>query len=167
MSRVSLEGFGGAAFLLEAPGESLFPCVFQMLSGSILASWPSFSISKAHFSKVCFYYAISFCFWSSLSPSLWLQTWLTHLQLPKGKGGWEWDKSGVWGQHIQTTVYETGNQQGLTVETGTILSILTWLCPGDFLIRNTGVGCHFLLQGIFLSQGSNLSLLHCRQILYH
>ena len=28
-------------------------------------------------------------------------------------------------------------------------------------------GCHFLLQGIFLTQGSNPGLLHCRQILYH
>ena len=26
--------------------------------------------------------------------------------------------------------------------------------------KNTGVGCHFLLQGIFLTQGWNLSLLH-------
>ena len=25
---------------------------------------------------------------------------------------------------------------------------------------STGVGCHFLLQGIFSTQGSNLSLLH-------
>ena len=33
--------------------------------------------------------------------------------------------------------------------------------------KNTGVGCHFLLQGIFLIQESNPSLLHCRQILYH
>ena len=28
-------------------------------------------------------------------------------------------------------------------------------------------GCHFLLQGIFLIQGSNPGLLHCRQILYY
>ena len=28
------------------------------------------------------------------------------------------------------------------------------------------MGCHSLLQGIFLTQGSNLGLLHCRQILY-
>ena len=28
------------------------------------------------------------------------------------------------------------------------------------------MGCHFLLQGIFLTQGSNLGLPHCRQILY-
>ena len=29
------------------------------------------------------------------------------------------------------------------------------LCPWDFLGKNTGVGCHFLLHGIFLTQGSN------------
>ena len=28
-------------------------------------------------------------------------------------------------------------------------------------------GCHFLLQGIFPTQGSNSGLLHCRQTLYH
>ena len=32
-------------------------------------------------------------------------------------------------------------------------------CPWDFLGKNTGVGCHFLFQGIFPTQGSNLSLL--------
>ena len=37
---------------------------------------------------------------------------------------------------------------------------------GDSPGKNTGVGCHFLLQGIFPTQGSNLHLLHCRQILY-
>ena len=31
--------------------------------------------------------------------------------------------------------------------------------------RTTGVGCHFLLQGIFPTQDSNPGLLHCRQIL--
>ena len=29
--------------------------------------------------------------------------------------------------------------------------------------KNTGMGCHFLLQGIFLTQESNLDLLDCRQ----
>ena len=38
---------------------------------------------------------------------------------------------------------------------------------GIFLGKNTGVGCHFLLQGIFLTHRPNLHLLHCRQILYH
>ena len=37
-----------------------------------------------------------------------------------------------------------------------------WSSPG----KNIGVGCHFLLQGISLTQGLNLGLLHCRQILY-
>jgi len=36
------------------------------------------------------------------------------------------------------------------------------LCPWNFPgKKHTGVGCHFLLQGIFLTQGSNSSLLHC------
>ena len=38
--------------------------------------------------------------------------------------------------------------------------------PGDSPDKNTGVGCHTLLQGIFPTQGSNPGLLYCRQILY-
>ena len=44
------------------------------------------------------------------------------------------------------------------------------LCPWDSQGKNTAVGYHFLLQGIFLIQELNsclLCLLHCRQILYH
>ena len=33
------------------------------------------------------------------------------------------------------------------------------LCPWDFPGKNTGVGCHALFQGIFLTQGSSLHLL--------
>ena len=40
------------------------------------------------------------------------------------------------------------------------------LCPWDFPGKNTGLGYHFFLQGIFQTQGSVLSLLHFRQILY-
>ena len=46
------------------------------------------------------------------------------------------------------------------------LAPLSWASPG----KNTGVGCHFLLQGIFPTQGLNpslLQLLRYRQILYH
>ena len=32
--------------------------------------------------------------------------------------------------------------------------------------KNTGVGSHSLFQWVFLTQGSNLGFLHCRQILY-
>ena len=45
------------------------------------------------------------------------------------------------------------------------------LCPGDSPGKNTGVGCHALLQGIFPTQGLNPGLLHVscidRWVLYH
>ena len=41
------------------------------------------------------------------------------------------------------------------------------LCPYNPPGKHTGVDCHSLLQGIIPTQGLNLSLLHCRQILYH
>ena len=34
------------------------------------------------------------------------------------------------------------------------------LCPRDFPGKNTEVGCHFLLQGVFPTQGRNPFLLH-------
>ena len=37
------------------------------------------------------------------------------------------------------------------------------LCPWNFPGKNTRVGCHFLLQGIFLTQGSNAHFLHCQE----
>ena len=40
---------------------------------------------------------------------------------------------------------------------------LSMVFPG----KNTGVGCHFLLHGIFLTQGLNLGLLHWQVILHH
>ena len=62
-----------------------------------------------------------------------------------------------------------------------VLYLVTQLCPtpcnpmdcsppgtsvhGDSPGRNTGLGCHALLQGIFPTQGSNPDLLHCRHIL--
>ena len=40
--------------------------------------------------------------------------------------------------------------------------VCSWVSPG----KNNKVGCHFLLQGIFPTQGLNPGLPHCRQILY-
>ena len=40
------------------------------------------------------------------------------------------------------------------------------ICPWGFPSKSTGVGCHVLLQGIFLTQGLSLGLPHCRQPLY-
>ena len=71
------------------------------------------------------------------------------------------------------------NQVIVTVFT---LCLVTQLCPtlcdpidwslqgssvlGDSPGKNTGVGCHALLQGIFPTQGWNLGLPYCWQILY-
>ena len=40
-------------------------------------------------------------------------------------------------------------------------------CPWDSPGKNTGVGCHSLLQGIFPIQGSILGFFHRKLILYH
>ena len=48
-----------------------------------------------------------------------------------------------------------------------ILQPTRLLCPWNSPGKNTGMCSHSLLQEIFLTQGSNLGLLYCRQILYH
>ena len=40
-------------------------------------------------------------------------------------------------------------------------------CPWYFLGKNTEMDSHSILQRIFLTQGSNPGLLHCKQTLYH
>ena len=64
-------------------------------------------------------------------------------------------------QHCRQTLYRL-THQGILYH----LSCQP-LCAWDFPGKNTEVGCHFLLQGIFWNQGSNLGLLHCRWILHH
>ena len=59
---------------------------------------------------------------------------------------WEWKWSRVW----------------LFATPWTVL-VLACTAPG----KSTGVGCHFLLQRIFLTHGSNPGLPHCRQTPYH
>ena len=41
------------------------------------------------------------------------------------------------------------------------------LCPWNSPYKNTGVGCHSLLQRIFLTQEWSLGLPHCRQIVFY
>ena len=58
------------------------------------------------------------------------------------------------------------------VATSCLILVTLWtvasrlLCPRGFLGKRTGMGCRFLLQGIFPTQELNPGLLHCRQILY-
>ena len=58
-----------------------------------------------------------------------------------------------------------------------VLCLVTQSCPtlclpgssvhGDSSGEISGVGCHAYLQGIFLTQGLNPGLSHCRRILHH
>ena len=71
----------------------------------------------------------------------------------------------------QGLIWKWKKSVSLSVVSSSLRSHGLWparlLCPWDSLGKSTGVSCHFLLQGIFPTQGSNLGLLHCRQILYH
>ena len=48
-----------------------------------------------------------------------------------------------------------------------IVACTKFLHPCDLQGKSTVEGCHFLLQAIFPTQGSNPGLSHCRQMLYH
>ena len=54
----------------------------------------------------------------------------------------------------QATVHRVAKSWTRLKHTRRLLSTRL-LCPWDFPGKDTGVGCHFLLQGIFPTQGSN------------
>ena len=60
---------------------------------------------------------------------------------------------------LEPEAWEIGEQTLAQCQSSSVL--------GDSPGKNTGVGCHALLQGIFPTQESNPGLPHCRQILYH
>ena len=89
-----------------------------------------------------------------------------------GESGGEWMAEYVWLNHfcppeIVTTLlisflfgFKTARCDPLScLDAQLCLTLWTlptrFLCPWDFQGKNTGMCCHFLLQGIFLSQGSN------------
>ena len=72
----------------------------------------------------------------------------------------------------------TGKRRALGTWLCLVLQLCLTLCDptdcscqpsvhGDSPVKNTGVGCHDLLQGLFSTQGLNPRLPHCRWILYH
>ena len=67
--------------------------------------------------------------------------------------------------HVTPTQMTINKRQIITVE-NSLEGSQKFLCPWNFPGKNTGVGCHFLLQRIFPNQGSNPGLPHCRQMLY-
>jgi len=87
-------------------------------------------------------------------PTIW-ETWVRSLgwedPLEKGKV----THSSILAWSIPWTVYPWGHKELDTTER---LSLHFF---------NTRVGCYFLFQGIFLTQGSNPRLLFGRKVLYH
>ena len=62
---------------------------------------------------------------------------------------------------VETILYIiwTPSRFRITSDSATLQTAAHWLlCPWDFPGMNTGVGPHFLPQGIFLAQGSSLCL---------
>ena len=68
------------------------------------------------------------------------------LENPRDGGAWWAAVYGV--AQSRTRLKRLGSLAGLQL--GRLL------CPWNSPVKNTGVGCYFLLQGIFLTQGSNL-----------
>ena len=69
--------------------------------------------------------------------------------------------------HLYMTTGKTMLNRFSCVRLFAILWTAILLCPWDSPGKNTGMGCHFLLQGIFPTQGLNLHLLprlHCSWI---
>ena len=79
----------------------------------------------------------------------------------------------------KTRVQSLGREDLLEKEVATHSSILAWKIPwmeepgrlwsmgSQRVGHDWATSLSFFLQGIFLTQGLNPSLLHCRQILYH
>ena len=72
---------------------------------------------------------------------------------------------GLWLTKIHTDQASISSPSVIIIHS-THPSPVTTLCPWHFPGKNAGVGCHFFLQGIFLTQGLNPGLLHWRQTLY-
>ena len=81
-----------------------------------------------------------------------------------------WDHEVLWNFHPHQFSFESENVSR-SVMSGSLqphgLQPASLLGPWNSSEKNTAVGCHSLLQGNFLTQVSNLSLPHCRQILKH
>ena len=107
------------------------------------------------------------------SPTRWTWVWVN-----SGSWGWTGKPGVLWFMGSQRVGHDWETELNWTasnVLTGVWLFVIPWtISPpvssvhGISQARILSVGSHFLLQGIFLNQGSNLCflcLLHCRQIL--
>ena len=94
-----------------------------------------------------------------------------------------WERGLGWNGYMYVYGWVPWNYHNIVNRLYPVLCFVTQSCPtlwdsmgcsppglsvyGDSPGKNTGVGCHILLQGIFSTQGSNPGVPHCRWILYH
>ena len=102
-----------------------------------------------------------------------------HLRLPVAQRGWQGQirQDLLWGWDVSISARKESLAPlccclpSLRLksenESRSVVSDSSWpyglLCPWDSPGKNTGVSCHFLLQGIFSTQGLNPGLPLCRQ----
>ena len=68
---------------------------------------------------------------------------------------------GFWKSHVMLYAFKANMYVwSVMSDSATPWTVAGLLCPWDFPGRKARVGCYFLLQGIFPTQGSNASLLH-------
>ena len=127
-------------------GPDVMVLVFRMLSFKPTISLSSFTFIKRLFSSssLSAIRVVSSAYWY-FSQKSWFQLVLPPAQCFSWCSAYKLNKH----SHIQ------------------FFAILWFLCPWDSPGKNTGVSCHFLIQGIFPTQGSNPVIPHYRQILYH
>ena len=77
-----------------------------------------------------------------------------------------YEKPSISIEKIWTNIGQPVNSQSEVAQSCLTLCNPMDCSPRNFLGKSSGVGCHFLLQGIFLTQGSNPGLLHRRHRLY-
>ena len=85
-----------------------------------------------------------------------------HLQYPCRKEKWE----GGGKRWISPNICSSEERKKVKLLSRVRLFETRLLHPWDSPGKNTGVGCHSLLQGIFPTQGSNPGLPHCGQMFY-
>ena len=155
--------------------QSLVPCPVLTVS-----SWPAYRFLKRQVKwsgiPICFriFHSLLWSAWSKALPYEWSRS-RCFSGILWSKGCWQFDlwflafsKSSVYMWKFSVHILlkpgvGLGAKSSLTFVTPWTAKLL---CPWDSPGKNTGVGHHFLLQGIFPTQELNLGLLHCRQILY-
>ena len=128
---------------------ALNPCLLNWQADALPSEWTGIQRARPSFANANIHILVSSFIFQALRWCL-FKTWkfsvlgTVHTQL---------DIQVVEMEHQVIWIYKISKKEKKRIP---------WNSPG----QNTGVGSRSLLQGIFLTQGPNPGLPHCRQILY-